>query len=444
MVDFSRIRQIFLAGLKGFVILFGLLVLTERLETMLVLVVFILWVTFLHLVNRLPAKRIFHLEFIAFTPFIFSLLANAINAKIGMIAGSATFLFLIFLSFMIRVVLLQRLVKKVPFHNSTMFALFVFMVICCELFLGESELGLRFKMRNLGVEYVMNKATFWAPKDFREKMFQSIREYMIDDVMVEGTEAGSGKVIYFFGGSATAGAGLENPLDAFAYQTKNLWNEKYPDKSMAVVNGGVGGYTTFQIRRLIETYMDDIKADLFVLYFGFNDTQKTYGRYTHKQIYEIMYGKGRGSGPGWIGKTQLLLGRLRTYNFLVNAFNQIKEKLQGTALDTTVRAVPIQDMEENLEAILKICKHNKIHLLLLAEAANDSEREGSYRNTHNAILRFAIANQVPFVDVHVEINKMKNASTLFLDDVHLTAEGHRRVAEMITKAIVENKLLEEY
>ena len=444
MVDFSRIRQILLTLLKGFVILFGLLVLTERLETLLVLVVFILWVTFLYLVNRLPAKRIFNLEFVAFAPFIFSLLANTINTKAGIIPGSAMFIFLIFLSFMIRVVFLQRLVEKVPFHNSTMFALFVFMVVCFELFLGESELGLRFKMRNIGVEYVMNKATFWAPKDFREKMFQSIREYMIDDVMVEGADSVTGKVIYFFGGSATAGAGLENPLDAFTYQTKNILNERNSTEPVEVVNGGVGGYTTFQIRRLIETYMDNIKADLFVLYIGFNDTQKTYGRYTHKQIYEIMYGKGRGSGPGWIGKTQLLLGRLRTYNFLVNVFNHVKEKLQGTALDTTVRAVPIQDMEDNLETILKICRHNKIRLLLLAEAANDSEREGGYRNTHNAIYRFAKANQVPFVDVHVEIHKIKNASALFLDDVHLTAEGHRRVAEMITKAIAENGLLEGY
>lgn len=444
MLDFSKTKQFLIALLKGIIIIFGLLVLTERLETMLVIGVFGLWLAFLYFAKRLPAKRIINLEFWANVPFVFSLLANLINTNLGIIPGSAVFMFLILLSFVIRIVFLQKLVEKAPFHNSTMIALFILMVVSFELFLGESELGLRFKMRNLGVEYVMNKATFWAPKDFREKMFQSIREYMIDDVMEKGSKEGEGKVVYFFGGSATAGAGLDNPLDAFAYQTKNIWNKKHPDQPMQVVNAGVGGYTTFQIRRLIETYMDDIHADLFVLYVGYNDTQKTYGRYTHKQIYEIMYGNERDTGPGWIGKTQLLLGRFRTYNFLVTMFNHIKQRLQGTKLDTTVRAVPVQDMEDNLDEIFRICRQNKIRLLLLAEAANDSDREGGYRNTHNAIRRFANENHVPFMDVHLKLWEIPDAKKMFLDDVHLTTEGHRRVAKMIVETIDKDALLEGY
>ncbi len=123
--------------------------------------------------------------------------------------------------------------------------------------------------------------------------------------------------------------------------------------------------------------------------------------------------------------------------------SHIKELLQDTPADITVRAVPIEDMIENLTIIRDHCLRKGIALVLCAEAVNTtSDKMPQYLSTHSAMSEFAAANQIPFLDVHKLITSLPDSSRLFLDEVHLTPEGHRIVAGLLFDLLVQTGILE--
>lgn len=379
--------------------------------------------------RKMPWNRIFLIEMLAsvplfFTPVVSILCPNCQPITPALIVGG-----LLGLSFIIRIIALQMIGSSYRLHNLTMLLAVVATIVAADLYAGSSNLAHYGLVRNATRDYRPDRTLFWAPIDLATKIFKGNRD--IDDRPF---------TIYFFGGSATRGDGLDDRSLAFPNIIDDWIHDRMPEANVQTFNMGVGGYTTFQIRLLLEQYIDQIPADLIVLYITYNDVKKLYGPYTQKEVHEMQAGR-LGATHTVISHIQQVFARSHVYNYFVLLANKSKALLREVNIDFTVRPVPIPDMIENLTLILDQTRQHGIDLVLCAEAVN-LENATECIETHEAIRKFASQNNVPFLDVHQSIQGTPNAPSLFIDLVHLNENGHQLVADLIAEYLVQQNLIE--
>ncbi len=420
-------------SIKTALIFTGYLLLFVAIKPVFFLPAYALYILILKYAVNQRWRKISQVEFYALVPFlllyfietfIFEIHSDLLMGWVWM--GG------IFLSFVIRMVMLQRRADLHRFHNLFMILLFVFLIASFEVFLWEHRIGLRYQMHNLGARFVINKMLLWAPKDVASRINNN-NSFLAPRNM---EKSGAPFKIIFFGGSSTAGAGLNDKSDAFPAVIRRTLKEKFPDNPIMVINAGIDSYTTFHIRRLIEMTGDDGAADIYVFYVGYNDGTPNYGPYTQKQIWEIMYGQGKPGtkkGIGWVQKT---LGRIRTYQFLTRGLLPVRDTIYSLGKVPKTFPVSDQEMMENLGAIKEFCDKRKIKMVLAFEASIER------RLSLDTMIRFGKENpDVTTVDVSSVILQEPLHNNLFLDNVHLTIKGHKVVAKIILNALLENQLL---
>lgn len=219
-----------------------------------------------------------------------------------------------------------------------------------------------------------------------------------------------------FGGSTTAGAFEE-------VDQRTLWPARLQARLRAegvdaqVLNLARKGWTSLQIRTLIERRMDEIDPDIALLYVGYNDTL-TSGLASWTATLEAeRHGV-------WIRRVSNVLSRVRLYQGLRFA-------IQGITGPPVWHGDQLMLSRANLEAILDRFHRRGTRVLL--------SREG-VRPDPGALSQFGrllagLAEDRPDV-VYVDgAAALDRPGRLFRDDCHLTPEGHELLARTFAETL---------
>jgi|GEM_PF-1738530 len=217
------------------------------------------------------------------------------------------------------------------------------------------------------------------------------------------------------GSSATGGA----------FQNDNL-SEFYPARlqellgsSMQVINQGVGGWTSFHMARYAQQKADELNPDIITLYIGHNDVLTK-----SKKPYKALFGDWK-SGKNLT--TPLPSVRLfQGLRFAINAFRAPSGNI----------AVPVDHAEENVRMVHEIAKAHNAKLLVIPEAITpDSAALFEYDAMLQALAK--TNNDIAYLDAPSLL--LDATGDFFLDDVHLTDQGHRRLAQAIHQKLQDEK-----
>ncbi|MCK6525459.1 SGNH/GDSL hydrolase family protein [Myxococcota bacterium] len=225
--------------------------------------------------------------------------------------------------------------------------------------------------------------------------------------------------IVALGGSSTGGAYQMDDLDQFwpnrlgealAARGHNDWE---------VVNQGVGGWNTLHVRLYVESQIQRLDADIFVVYVGHNDIL-TRSPAPYRDLYARYQ---RGSGAAAAISTRL--SELRLYNGL--RFMLLGLRDGGGAV-----AVPVEDARENLTALFSLAEANNIKVMLLTEGLNpDPQPMGQYAQMQREL---AESRGGLYLDTATLLWQTGDPN-LFLDDCHLSQSGHVQLSGWIADAL---------
>lgn len=210
-----------------------------------------------------------------------------------------------------------------------------------------------------------------------------------------------------------------------------------------VWNAGVGSWSSYQGRRLLETRLARYRPDVVTVYFGWNDhwlawaaPDKDLSRLLDRQFSRLRV----------MERSRLLQGMLR-----------LADRARGGprfSASTPLR-VSLEDYRENLGAIVRqvrvgggeavlvtaptaLTPEHPVTLALCEQTHNffDPRRIREVHDAYNAQVR-AVAEELgaPLVDAAARFDRRPGAERLFKDGIHLTAEGHRVLAEMLEPAV---------
>lgn len=208
------------------------------------------------------------------------------------------------------------------------------------------------------------------------------------------------------GGSSTGGAWMMDDLARF-YPAR-LAGSLGP--RLEVVNQGVGGWSSFHIRRYLEAQIDALAPDLVTLYIGHNDAVHGYPLPISQ-----MYADWQRRGGQWQSRPALLTWAL---------------VLRGRPTGTSV-AVPVAELEENLRAMIGQVYARGGRVLVMSEAlAGPTPDLEPWRR---AMARVADESErAEYLDVHATLG---GRAGLFLDNVHLSDAGHAELASLMEQEL---------
>jgi lysophospholipase L1-like esterase len=315
---------------------------------------------------------------------------------------------------------------------------------------------------NLGKNYVAHDLLLFAPKD----LFQYNDDFVIASLQFRDREAEVVKPdtayrIMTMGGSNCYGDGLDRNDQTFSALLEECLRGHSQSKTVEVLNAGVKGFNLFQLSKLFEHYALAYRPDMLILYININDSMQDFGPYTYKELWQMKQ-EGRWNevedtiarnNPGtpqrsWIDKTQKMLQPFRLYNLLVRKISRSRsEELRPFAegFETIKEVNPAEDYRENLQTMIRLCKENRIELILADAFKVDYIFGKSYReNIVRAIMKEeAEKNQVPLVLINDDFHKRPDKASLVFahDTIHINRKGHQAVADSLCSFILEGNYL---
>jgi hypothetical protein len=174
------------------------------------------------------------------------------------------------------------------------------------------------------------------------------------------------------------------------------------------VNQGVGGWTSFHIRKFLDGHADSLNAEVWTLFLGVNEKMPT--RMSFADLYDAWL-------SGGLGQPFSALDNIRL-------FQGLRLLIRGMQPGAGA-GVPPEDFQENLEHIITLAQQRGAKVLLMSEGV---------RPDHQILWRYAeVMDQVAGSNDHVQY--LDTATTLdgvgdraFIDSNHLTETGHRTMA----------------
>jgi lysophospholipase L1-like esterase len=306
---------------------------------------------------------------------------------------------------------LNALAKKLRFVNSLSLVLVV-------AALGAAEWGVRFT--STGVTWSptgrmkFDEQLGWTRSTLSD--FEALEEeknsaYPSEGYPVAIVNPNSAQRIVCLGSSATGGA----------FQNDNL-NDFYPARlqelignTAQVLNQGVGGWTSFHIANYAETKAESLAPDIVTLYIGHNDILTK-----SSAPYKDLFGAWK---AGHSLQTPLPNWRLfQGFRFAISTLSNP----QGAV------AVPVEHARENIERLHTMAQKNGAKLLLMPEAITP---DSAALTAYDAVLRELAENHKDIAYLDAPSLLLDTAGDFFLDDVHLSDTGHRRLASAIQKTL---------
>ena len=205
-----------------------------------------------------------------------------------------------------------------------------------------------------------------------------------------------------------------------------------PDRRIDVINAGVPGYSSYQTRLQLETELIGIKSHLALIMLGWNDIW------------------GRSSKPDCESENSKVTRLIRTKLLNLRFIELLRcgiEKLTPTKNihGGSVRVSPDQ-FRENITAIIYLCRSKDIRPILLLQPHRPlphTECVGELlhprMDEYNSITK-DLGNilKVPVIDIPKRFKREPNQVELFMDCIHLTAEGTEILANTVLESLRQN------
>ena len=258
------------------------------------------------------------------------------------------------------------------------------------------------------------------------------------------TARGTHPSIVFMGDSCTQFGRYDEALQS-SVMTRN------PDALLTFVNVGVVGWSSWQGLQQLQRDVLPMRPKAVTIYFGWNDHWINFGMEDkHAARFIRQQDARRLDSPGFTSPS------LRTI--------QLVERTLLTAEDFFAEHSPLRvslaDFSANLRQMVRIAReHGVIPILLTAPTSHRPGREPPYLATRwvadledlvplhqryaDAVRRVAAAEDAPLVDLHREFGQLpqRELDSFFLrDGIHLTAEGDRKISELIDQHLVQADL----
>lgn len=228
--------------------------------------------------------------------------------------------------------------------------------------------------------------------------------------------------IVALGSSSTGGAFQFDNLDQF--WPAELGRQLGPQ--VQVVNQAVGGWTSLHVRRYLETRLEDVDPDIFVVYLGNNDLKERSDRPYRELLAQVQAeAGGGGSSQPVAAAIGAAMGRVRLLQLLRLSLSPVSTQSQGAA-------VPLAHARENLRAIIDLGAGRGARTLLVSEAIYPDPAESS--SYAELVAGLADGDQVRSLD-GADILLGATSWTYFLDNVHLSVAGHVRLATAVREEL---------
>jgi hypothetical protein len=209
------------------------------------------------------------------------------------------------------------------------------------------------------------------------------------------------------GASSTGGAFQNDSLDEF-YPAR-MSHMRPPNAE--VVNQGVGGWTSFHIRKFLEGHADTLDAEVWTLYLGVNENLPT--RMSFADLFDAWEAGNLNQGFSALDNIRLFQG--------LRLFSRGLQPGAGAGVSP-------EALKENLEAIAAMAHQRGTQVLLMSEGVRPDPR----------ILWHYAAVMQDIADTHEHVAYLDTAAILdavgdgaFIDSNHLTDLGHRTVAQAL-------------
>jgi lysophospholipase L1-like esterase len=299
-----------------------------------------------------------------------------------------------------------------------------------QIFEGDAALGWKLKsnLNNVFWDFTTfstNKQGLRYPDNIKPKEKNSIRIIALGDSVTFGY-----RVPVAF---------PENPLDYnrdelpyTAIMEKSL-NQKLGKKAQ-VIPLAVPGYTSYQGLKLLEKNIDDLKPDLVIALFGWNDTELHVK--ADKQILP---------SNGFKASFRNIAAASQAIIYAANSWFEKPEENTENNFHTEPR-VSKQDYIQNLIEIKNLADKYGAKTLVIGPIYMDSESNGA-AGVRIAEYRTALAKEMQNKKIsYLEIEKLTEKGypdnkILFEEPVHPNSLGHKLMAEKILNAINDHKLV---
>lgn len=290
--------------------------------------------------------------------------------------------------------------------------------------------------------YQRDPELFWR---FRENQtissdrFSTVN-YQINSKGFRGPEPDSRPVdlrILALGNSCTFGWGV--PWEqSWTCRLEHLIEAETDIGNVEVINAGVPGYSSHQGRIYFEKRLVDLRPDMVLVTFGWND--------------HWVAGKGitdadHKAPSGWILSLHNLASKTQLFQFTRKVILSATDKQDTVELDDVgLCRVPLDQFYGNLVAIVKAARAHDVEPVLLTPPVASLRNYfggasvSSFHQVHSAyqaeILRVSRTQQVLMVDLQAAFDEYADLfDDARGDAVHYNARGHEVVTEAVWQAI---------
>lgn len=268
--------------------------------------------------------------------------------------------------------------------------------------------------------------------------------------------------IALLGASSVMGAYTPANDQTAAYRMEDLLERRFPERTVEVINAGIGGYGLDSQRRMFEKILVPLKVDIIVLYTGFNDITG-YCSHGTAGSNDNMAGQANAKNyplhsvdlPSWLLSYQLL-----NKNTLFLRETAVKQSNQKTLADLNLKPY-----ERDLHRLMTTILDHDIELLALTNARafrrdmpideqmrlsastryfNDCFDLPALHNVydaHNRIIQETAERlDVPLLPLQ---SIMPGGDDYFADGTHFSVKGEVFVAQTIVEFLIERDIIEE-
>ncbi len=263
--------------------------------------------------------------------------------------------------------------------------------------------------------------------------------------------------IVAIGSSTTYTESVDNYQNSFTYLLEKELHEKYNLTYIEVINGGVGGYLSYDTLINFEFRILDLDPDMILLYEGFNDVRV---RVVPSELYSgdpsyfleiqehdlpsyldnsVFLRIVTGANPG------LLKSVMSDYRFEGTLITETKyfDYLNGTQMDALLRNPPVY-FERNLRVISAIADEFNISVVLSTLATTNETTDG------RALSEYYMYGVAEHNEVIKKVGEMKSVilfdfagimpkeGKYWTDVMHETEDGAQKKAEIYAAFLYDN------
>ncbi|MCE1248396.1 MAG: SGNH/GDSL hydrolase family protein [Firmicutes bacterium] len=233
--------------------------------------------------------------------------------------------------------------------------------------------------------------------------------------------------IMVIGDSAAFGYGM-NQDETFSALVEKQLNENHPGRKFEVINAAVPGYTSFSSRNFFIEKGIKFKPDILII--------------SHNNDPDIDWDEDKNrAAPAILSPVLKVLYRSGIYMTLRREMLNRRYKSNPHLKDEVppgqgVWRVSASDMKDNLEAVFDLCKKNNIKIVVISmpRAEEEDFPIEFYRKT---MKKAADAYGGYFLDLYDQWQDT-GEDDLFLDYVHPTVKGNKKLARDLTNFLETN------